>query len=81
MPDMPDASLPPLSQLDAELAQLRAENPGWRVWYVPHGVDGSVTWCAQPLPLLNCGSPKELSEEIAEACGSVPTLSRADGVG
>ena len=62
-----DISLPPLSQLDAELAQLRAENPGWRFWYVPHAVDGSVTWCAQPLPLLNCGSPKELREEIAEA--------------
>jgi len=66
-----------LSELDVELAQLRAENPGWRLWYVPHAVDGSVTWCGQPLPLLNCGSPKELREEIAEASASVPTRANA----
>jgi len=64
---MTDGTKIVLSQLDAELAQLRAENPGWRIWYVPHSYDGSVTWCGQPLPLLNCGSPKELREEIAEA--------------
>lgn len=56
-----------LSELDVELAQLRAENPGWRLWYVPNSASGHVTWCAQPLPLLNCGSPRELREEIAEA--------------
>jgi len=47
--------------------RLRAENPGWRLWYVPNSASGHVTWCAQPLPLLNCGSPRELREEIAEA--------------
>ena len=63
---MTGPSRPPLSQLDAELAKLRVAFPGWRIWFVPHA-SGAVVWCAQPLPLLNCGSPQELCEEIARA--------------
>jgi len=33
------------------------------------------------MPLLNCGSPEELPEEIAEASSSVPTLRQAEGLG
>lgn len=63
----PKRTLPPLSQLDGELDLLQRQNPGWLIWYVPNATDGHVTWCAQRLPLLNCTSPRDLSEQIASA--------------
>ncbi len=63
---MTDASRPTLHQLDAERDKLRAAFPQWNIWYVPHA-DGHVAWCAQPLPLLNCGSPEELAKVIEAA--------------
>jgi len=59
--------LPPLTRLDQLKETLARRHPGWRVWYVPHAISGSVTWCAQRLPLLNTGSPGELAEAITEA--------------
>jgi hypothetical protein len=58
-----------LAPLDAKLAELRAVSPAWRIWYVPtfNGSQMHVTWCANPLPILNCGSPEELTDEMRAA--------------
>jgi hypothetical protein len=50
--------------LDVNLAALKNKHPGWRIWFVPHAHDGSVTWCAQPEPTINTDSPEHLSQEI-----------------
>ena len=65
---VPPATLPGmnLNALDAKLAELKARFPGWRIWYVPTVVNG-VTWCAQPLPLINSSSPDSLAREIEAA--------------
>jgi hypothetical protein len=55
-----------LNQLDEQLAELREQHPGWRLWYVPSAT-GPVTWCAHRLPTLNEASPGDLSKAIAEA--------------
>ena len=39
-------------------------HPGWRIWFVPNALDGSVTWCAQPEPALHACSPEDLSTDI-----------------
>jgi hypothetical protein len=40
----------------------------WQVWYVPHALDGGVTWCARLHDnhkiVLNANSPDELAEMI-----------------
>lgn len=70
-----------LRELDAVKERLISLFPGWRVWFVPHGSGSGLThvvWCAQPEPLLNCGSPGELAEAMSAADarrarpGSVP---------
>lgn len=58
---------PQLSTLDEIKAGLQGRHPGWRIWFVPHSVAKGVTWCAQRLPLLNEGTPRELEHAIAEA--------------
>jgi hypothetical protein len=55
-----------LTAADKTKAELAERFPGWRIWYVPH-LDRTITWCAQPEPLLNAGSPEHLAEYIAEA--------------
>jgi hypothetical protein len=55
-----------LTELDRIRDQLRAEHPGWLIWYVPHH-DRTVMWCARPEPLLNEASPEELAEAIERA--------------
>jgi hypothetical protein len=55
-----------LNELDETKRQLEERHPGWHVWYVPH-LDRTVTWCAQPWPLLNEDSSEHLSEAIAQA--------------
>lgn len=50
---------------DRTLAELRDRHPRWNIWHVP-GI-GQTTWCAQPKPLLNCASPRQLEEEIRQA--------------
>lgn len=55
---------------DEQLAKLRADWPAWHIWYVPHSKDGvltGITWCAQPHPVLNCHSVKDLEEEMTNA--------------
>jgi hypothetical protein len=59
-----------LTPYDEELARLRAGNPAWNIWFVPHTqLSGGfrIVWCAQPKPLLNCGSPGELTAEMRAA--------------
>jgi hypothetical protein len=53
-----------LHSLDVNLAALKKKHPGWRIWFVPHALDGSVTWCAVREPTINTDSPEHLSEEI-----------------
>jgi hypothetical protein len=53
-----------LDELDRIKADLQDRFPGWQIWYVPHSVDRSVTWCARPHPLLNEGSPEDLAAAI-----------------
>jgi hypothetical protein len=43
------------------------DHPGWRVWYVPHAHDGSVTWCAQREPTIHAYSPEDLDKDISLA--------------
>jgi hypothetical protein len=43
---------------DRTLAELRERHPGWNIWFVPQ-VGGTI-WCAQPRPLLNCASARQL---------------------
>lgn len=59
-----------LRELDAIKERLIRRFPCWRIWFVPHGTSSGLThvvWCAQPEPLLNCGSPEELAEEMTAA--------------
>lgn len=53
--------------LDAQRAELMKSHPGWRVWFVPNAVDGSVTWCAQREPAIHAYSPEDLGKDIALA--------------
>jgi hypothetical protein len=55
-----------LTALDAMKAELEGEFPGWHIWFVP-GINRTVTWCAQPYPLINSSSPEHLREEIRQA--------------
>jgi hypothetical protein len=59
-----------LEGLDRTKRELEAQFPGWHIWYVPH-LDRSVTWCAQPWPLINSQSPEHLTAEITEAGAEV----------
>lgn len=61
-----DGYTPGMSPDDHALARLREAYPGWRIWHVP-AVYGGGTWCAQPLPLINVGSPDELMRAIEAA--------------
>jgi hypothetical protein len=55
-----------LDYCDQMKAELQKRFPGWNIWYVPcYG--GTVTWCAQPLPVINSDSPEHLAEEILHA--------------
>jgi folate-dependent phosphoribosylglycinamide formyltransferase PurN len=63
--------------LDEQVAALKAKHPGWRIWFVPHSVDGGVTWCAVREPTINTDTPEHLSQEIElaekdHAAGIVP---------
>ena len=56
----------PMTQDDHALARLREAYPGWNIWHVPSSA-GKGTWCAQPRPLINVGSPDELMRAIETA--------------
>lgn len=56
-----------LTELDERKRELEHCNPGWQIWYVPHSVNRTVTWCARPRPLLNTDSPEQLQKLIDQA--------------
>jgi len=53
--------------LDVLRDALVKSHPGWRVWFVPNALDGTVTWCAQREPLLHADTPEHLAEYMVEA--------------
>jgi hypothetical protein len=59
--------MPKFADLDAQRAELMQAHQGWRVWYVPNAVDGSVTWCAQREPTIHAYSPEDLGKDMALA--------------
>ena len=52
-------------------AELQAQFPSWRFWYI-HRAVGGYTWCAQRLPLLETDTAGALVEAIVAAEGSGP---------
>lgn len=62
----PERAMSFLQELDQIAEELRRQNPGWQIWYVPRN-DRTVTWCARPWPLLNSTGPEHLEAEIAQA--------------
>jgi hypothetical protein len=36
-----------VSAIEDQVAGLREEYPAWKIWGVPHSLDGGVTWCAR----------------------------------
>lgn len=73
-----DVVMPPFQVLEAERAVLLKNHPGWRVWYVPNALDGTVTWCAQREPLLHAETPEHLAEYMTEADADI-ALALTDG--
>jgi hypothetical protein len=59
--------VPSLAALEAERIALMKDHPGWRVWYVPNALDGSVTWCAQREPTIHAYNPEDLGKDMALA--------------
>ena len=51
-------------RFDRDRISLMKLHPGWRIWFVPNALDGSVTWCAQPEPTIHAYSPEDLSTDI-----------------
>ena len=55
------------------LAELKAHfGASWQIWYVPHALDGGVTWCARRWDAdyrqnLHADTPAELDEYLTEA--------------
>jgi hypothetical protein len=70
-----------LNELDKIRHELQQQFPGWQIWYVP-SLDKSVTWCARPWPILNCGSVEHLKADIRqaheEAASGWPALASLD---
>ena len=49
----------------------------WQLWYVPHAMDGSVTWCARRhgdelRNVIYADTPEHLAEYMAEAQEGAP---------
>ena len=59
--------MPPFQVLEAQRAELVRDHPGWRVWFVPNALDGSVTWCAQREPTIHAYSCEDLGKDLALA--------------
>ena len=58
-----------ISRTDQLLAALRADWPGWFIWYVPRAVGGTV-WGAHPVGddrhVINADSADELADLIKQ---------------
>jgi hypothetical protein len=67
-----------ISATDKALAELREQwGERWEVWYVPHALDGSVTWCARRhgdelRNVIHAYRPEHLADYMAEAESSTP---------
>ncbi len=59
--------MPPFHVLETQRAALMRDLPGWRVWFVPNALDGSVTWCAQREPTIRAHSCEDLGKDMALA--------------
>ncbi len=71
----------PLNVLEAQRHGLMKEHPGWRIWFVPHALDGSVTWCAQPEPTIHAYTRDDLSKDIGLAEADLAArLTEAPGI-
>ena len=57
----------PFRVLEEQRIGLMKDHPGWRVWYVPNALDGSVTWCAQREPTIHAYSGEDLGKDMALA--------------
>lgn len=70
-----------LDEQDKIKRDLEQQFPGWHIWFVP-GMNKKVTWCAQPWPLINSGSPEHLAADITsahtEAAAEWPALAGLD---
>ena len=61
------------SGTDKALAALQEQwGERWQLWYVPHAMDGSVTWCARrhgdQLPnVIHADTADHLAEYMTEA--------------
>jgi hypothetical protein len=60
-----------LTDLDHIAADLRAQFPGWRIWYVTN-LYSPPTWCGHPHPTINAGSVEQFVAEVREAHAEAP---------
>ena len=69
--------------LEQQRIELMKAHPGWRVWFVPNALDGSVTWCAQREPTIHAYSSEDLGRDLAladtELADQVATLADKAG--
>ena len=62
-----------MTTTEQALAEFKARfGARWQIWYVPHALDGGVTWCARRWDAdyrhnLNAHTPAELEEYLTEA--------------
>ena len=62
-----------MTTTEQALAEFKARfGARWQIWYVPHALDGGVTWCARRWDAdyrqnLHAHTPAELEEYLGEA--------------
>ena len=62
-----------MTSTEQALAEFKARfGDRWQIWYVPHALDGGVTWCARRWDAdyrhnLHAQTPAELEEYLTEA--------------
>ncbi len=62
-----------MTTTEQALAEFKARfGASWQIWYVPHAMDGGVTWCARRWAAdyrhnLHADTPAELAEYLTEA--------------
>ncbi len=62
-----------MTSAEEAIAALKARfEARWQIWYVPHALDGTMTWCARRWDAdyshnLHAHTPAELEEYLTEA--------------
>ena len=62
-----------MTATEQALTELKARfGACWQIWYVPHALDGGLTWCARRWDAdyrhnLHAHTPAELEEYLTEA--------------